>query len=237
MQQLRFRDKSGWLASRRGPVVTATDTPKILGVSRFQKREDVFLKKTGRAEPVDLSNNPNVQFGSVTEWYVEQRAQEEYPDLWVANPGPFTIQSNPQFPWLQCTVDCFDWYGRSIVELKTGTSKAWERGAIPEYEWQVRHQMLVTGAEQGWLLVLIADQPIKARWRDMPRSLATLKWLERGGGDDPGRAASAVSLVRDLDACELRRYEVTLSEEQRELILAETKRFADEVEEWNQNHG
>lgn len=225
MQQLRYKTKADWLSARKEHRVSATETPKILGYSRFgDSASTVRRKKLGVGKVQNLDNNPHVQFGSRAEWYVFDRAQRDNPGLVLCDPGAFAIQHNPQYPWLQCTVDLFDFHGRSVVELKTGTPNSWRKGPPQEYEWQVRHQMVVTGAEVGLIIALLVPSALKKAWREIPASWAQDAYRRKHGeGSD---------ILDQLEQCELQVHQVEFTEEQRDRLLSETKAFVEDLENW-----
>lgn len=118
----------------------------------------LWLDKTGRSEAEDLSGVWPVQLGNCTEslnleWYARKTGHL------VTRLGEVVIC--PEYPILRCTLDGFDEGDGLVIQAKhvNGFSKIEDVRA--RYEPQVRHEMIVCGAERGILSVIIgSNEPV-----------------------------------------------------------------------------
>ncbi len=122
---------------------------------------DLWLDKTGRKEPEDLSGVFAVQMGNATEelnldWYT------------LKTGGPVTRRGEvvicKEYPILRCTLDGFDAFDRGeerVIQAKhvNGFSKIDDVRA--RYQFQVMHEALVCGVTKGILSVIIGtNEPV-----------------------------------------------------------------------------
>lgn len=118
----------------------------------------LWLDKTGRSEPEDLSDIWPVQLGVETEslnlaWYARRM------DRQVARCGDVVIC--PEHKFLRCTLDGFDEVDSAVIQAKhvNGFSKIGDVRA--RYTPQVMHEMICTGVQRGILSVIIgANEPV-----------------------------------------------------------------------------
>lgn len=118
----------------------------------------LWLEKTGRAKPDDLSGVWPVQLGVVTEalnldWYERKYAVK------VARRGEVVV--HPQHTFMRCTLDGWDPVGRFVIQAKHVNAFAKIAEVRERYTPQVMHEMIVTGAVRGVLSVIIgAAEPV-----------------------------------------------------------------------------
>lgn len=142
-----------WLAWRRGGI-TATDATILLGRSPYKTRWRLWAEKTGYAREVDLSLNPLVRRGVENEDKARQAFEEKHGDMLL----PACVESDTN-PLIRASLDGLNEKNQP-VELKCPSQKVWEevciKGANSEayqlYYAQVQHQLLATGAAEGWLV-------------------------------------------------------------------------------------
>lgn len=141
------------LAERRKGI-GASDAAKIMA-GEFHA---LWLDKTGRSEPEDLSGVWAVQLGCATEslnldWYERKTGGEA-----VAR-GEIYIC--PDHPFLRCTLDGFDRKDRAVIEAKHVNGFSRIEDVRERYFPQVQHQMIVTGARKAILTVIIgSNEPV-----------------------------------------------------------------------------
>jgi putative phage-type endonuclease len=131
-----------WLAERRVGI-TSTDIPAILGISPWRSEGDVAREKMGEdPEPPDAETARRFRLGIALEDVV---ATEEEVEHGIKLRHVRRLLVHPTIPWAMTSLD-FERVGeRTIVEVKTTTSRDWDDG-LPEYvEAQVRWQMGVAG--------------------------------------------------------------------------------------------
>lgn len=154
------RDKQ-WLDFRRFGV-GGSDVAGIMGFSNWASPISIWMEKTHRAEPKDLSGNENVEWGTRLEPVVRERFREEHPELLVIHPDVTLVSIDR--PWAHANLDGFvrdPELGWGVLEIKTaGSDVGWfdEDGneTVPmHYQAQVAHYMSVTGYRYARFAALI----------------------------------------------------------------------------------
>lgn len=127
-----------WYEMRRRGV-TSTDIPAILGLSRYASEGDVAREKLGHEpdEP-DPESARRMRLGLSLQSIV---GEEEEIEHGVKLRRVRRLIVHPDLPWALTSLD-FERVGeRTIVEVKTSSSREWDDG-LPEWvEAQVRWQM------------------------------------------------------------------------------------------------
>lgn len=135
---LRFNRNEDWLEWRRNHI-GASDTPAILGVSRFQTRLNLLRVKLGMEKKKD------------TPWMKRGRDLEEtvrkMVSLRLMEELESVVLQSTRYPFLVAQIDGL---GPSLhVEIKVAASEnSYFKtvGEIPlDYQYQMQHQMIVTG--------------------------------------------------------------------------------------------
>ena len=146
---------------RRRFGIGGSDVGAILGVNPYKTAHDVWLEKTGRELPADLSGNDAVMAGTLFEDAVAKFYEiREGKTVRRWNDTRF----HPTMPWLAGNVDRIVQGERRILECKTAGvyAKGWgEPGTdeVPEsYLLQVMHYMAVWGYQHADLAVVIGGQ-------------------------------------------------------------------------------
>ncbi|CCD30078.1 Putative phage-type endonuclease [Candidatus Glomeribacter gigasporarum BEG34] len=137
---------------RRG--VTASDAAVLLGRSPYKTLWRLWAEKTGIAVEEDVSRNPFVQYGLCNEDIARQAFEARHGEILL----PVCVEDEA-LPLMRASLDGH-LANQAPVELKCPGSKVWEavraKGAESEtfrlcYP-QVQHQILVTGADDGYLV-------------------------------------------------------------------------------------
>ena len=119
----------------------------------------MWLEKTGRAEPQDLSDKPHVQRGVDLEAFVGEQFKRRHPELRVRRVN--AVCQSIERPWAQASLDYEvaelsgnvyrDW---GVLEIKTSRNDAdWKDGVPDYYLTQVMHYLSVTGRQFAWVAV------------------------------------------------------------------------------------
>lgn len=123
-------------------------------VTRVAKGEghQVWLEKTKRAEPEDLSRVFRVQLGKFTENFILDWAETEL-DIEIGDRQQF-INADPERPWLAATIDGASIgspYGghTCVFEAKHSNQWATDQTIFDYYYWQVQHQAWAGGFDDG----------------------------------------------------------------------------------------
>lgn len=146
---------------RRRFGIGGSDVGAIMGVNPWKTPYDVWLEKTGREMPADLSDNDAVMAGTLFEDAVAKFYEiRESEIVRRCNDTRF----HPTMPWLAGNVDRIVTGKRRILECKTAGmfAKGWgEPGTdeVPEsYLLQVMHYCGIWGYNVGDLAVVIGGQ-------------------------------------------------------------------------------
>ena len=165
---IRCEDNAGWLDQRKKGI-GGSDVAAIMGLSPWRTPAEVWLEKTSRAEPQDLSDRPHVQRGVDLESYVGTKFKESHRGFRTKRVN--AICQSIERPWAQASLDYevaepnsqilrnkggkfqqgIDW---GVLEIKTSRNDAdWKDGIPAYYLTQVMHYLSVTGREFAWVAV------------------------------------------------------------------------------------
>lgn len=180
-QFTRAEREAAWLESRKKGV-GGSDMSTILGLNAFKTPYDLWLEKTGRVEPEDISDKWAVIRGNALENELRKRFRANHPEMLVTDGTDKQFISQGK-PYLRASLDGIlqkEDGSFGILEIKTaGNRRAgdWhdEDGNLripPYYLAQVEFYMLVTGWTWGYVYAAIGDDepveiPFKADVEDM----------------------------------------------------------------------
>jgi predicted phage-related endonuclease len=143
------------LSPQRTGLTTASMAPVIIHGSNTQ-RHQLWLERTGQAEPEDLSNVFPVQWGKHNETFVLDWV-ERTTQLEITERGRFI--RHPMRPQIGCTLDGYRPHDDAVVECKVvspfseARTASGEPGFLDWYAPQVVTQMHCRPAARGWLCV------------------------------------------------------------------------------------
>lgn len=153
-----------WHAWRRHGV-SASDAATILGISPYKTPWRLWAEKTGRLQPEDLSRNPNVRRGVRLE-DVARQAVEKYVDECGGVLLPVCVE-HESMPWLRASFDGLNDQNEPVelkcpadstlekvkadMSLDTIKAEGEQSEAYRLYYPQVQFQMMVVGAQRGYL--------------------------------------------------------------------------------------
>lgn len=170
----RERTIEQWRAERmRG--IGGSEAGAILGMNPHRTPIQVYLEKTGQAEPFE--GNEATTWGTRLEPMIRNAFPEEYllreqKETAVAE-YPFMLQST-EHPFMLANVDgqmIDPVYGNGGLEVKLTSvlmAKAWEHDRLPDtYYAQVQHYAAVTGWPYFMVVALIGYH---LEWRYVPRN-------------------------------------------------------------------
>lgn len=159
--------------------ITATDAVVINGMSPYKSEWRLYAEKKGIAIEPDLSRNPLVRRGN----FYEDAARDHMADFLLEHdPSPEVLEAAnihlkevltphciqmKKYPMLRASLDGMRNNGEP-TELKVPSERTFEdvlkRGrdskAYRLYYPQVQHQIMVAGADRGWLLFFQPDQDV-----------------------------------------------------------------------------
>ena len=169
MVALSVRDQTHW-HELRSQHIGASDVAALFDMSPFTTLWQLWMEKSGKLPPEDLSDNKSVQAGTFLESGIAN---------WAAHRWDMKIEKVVDYytaddcPGMGASLD-FQTDGGHPVEIKwSAHGDGWEYEgdtitcAPDNYVLQVLHQMACTDAEYGWLIALIRNEPRRMK---VPRS-------------------------------------------------------------------
>lgn len=177
--QKKHRTRETWLQARAG-TIGASASPTIMGENRWETPLQLYGRLTGDLPP--KGETQAMKMGHRLEPVIARLYIDETEDRILEDPGEFTIQRHPDFPWLHATVDRFvvevvlaseprEERGYGVLEEKApGAHMAddWAEGIPLSVQIQIQHQLAVTGLEWGSAAALIGGQQFV--WGDVERN-------------------------------------------------------------------
>ena len=167
-------DHAKWLATRNSGI-GGSDASVIVGLNPYKSPYQLWMEKTGQAEPPDLSGNQYVYWGAkneanIADWFQEETGKK------VKRLG--TLQSR-EYPFMLANVDRTVIGENAGLEIKTaGVSqyRKWKDDEIPDaYYCQCLHYMAVTGADYWYIAVLLGGN--ESRWKRIERNEGDIRSL------------------------------------------------------------
>jgi putative phage-type endonuclease len=169
MVAVSVRDQIHW-HELRSKHIGASEVAALFDMSPFTTLWQLWMEKSGKLPPEDLSGNKSVQAGTFLESGIAN---------WAAHRWDMKIEKVVDYytaddcPGMGASLD-FQTDGGHPVEIKwSARGDGWEYEgdtitcAPDNYVLQVLHQMACTGAEYGWLIALLRNEPRRMK---IPRS-------------------------------------------------------------------
>ena len=151
-----------WLQIR-STGIGSSDAAAAIGLSSYKCSLSLWLEKTGRQPPEDLSNKEAVVWGTVLEpvlakMYAERTGRK------VRRVN--AVLQHPEHPFMLANLDreVITENGTGVLEIKTAgfySAQLWDDGVPVAYQCQVLHQLAVTGHAWADVAVLIAGQEFR----------------------------------------------------------------------------
>lgn len=154
MRLLDLEQRSeAWLAWRQDGI-TATESSVILGLNPYMTPWRLWCEKVGRAQPADLSANPLVRFGVEHEDEVRQLFELKHLDVVMPACGEFDEDPlfRASFDGLTSAMKPVEIKCPSETTMLDVKQRGLESDACRLYRIQVQHQLMVSGAQHGWLV-------------------------------------------------------------------------------------
>lgn len=147
-----------WREFRKNGI-GGSDVAAIMGISPYRTALDVWLEKTGRKEPADLSDNEAVYWGTVNEANVANRFAADHPEFEVSRVNATLVLNEDRVLMANLDRAVVDDSGEpAVLEIKTASAykaSEWADGVPDYYLTQVTHYLLVTGWRRAFVAVLI----------------------------------------------------------------------------------
>ncbi|SEG88392.1 YqaJ viral recombinase family nuclease [Marinobacterium lutimaris] len=144
----------------RAQGVSASDMPTIMGKNPYKTAYQLWLEKTGRANPPDLSNNPNVQRGNRLEPLAREFCEDRDNEILLP-----VCAEDDELPILRASFDGLS-SGGIPYEFKAPTENRFaelqdvgtESATYEMYAWQVKTQSFVAQSKKGLLFFYMEDE-------------------------------------------------------------------------------
>ena len=152
-----------WL-SVRNQGIGSSDSAAVVGLSPYKSPLELWMEKTGRKPPDDLSANEAVFWGSTLEPVIAQVYGEK---TGAKVRRVHAVLQHYEHPHMLANLDRIVAHpidGHGILEVKTAghwSEGYWEDGVPEHYQCQVLHQLAVTGKAWADVAVLIAGQEFR----------------------------------------------------------------------------
>lgn len=125
-----------------------------MGISPWKNKVQLWEEKTGKKEPKDISDKPNVIYGKKMEPILREAFAVKNPKYEVIH-NEYEIIKHPKYPFLFASLDGQlvdkETGEMGILEIKTTTilqsshKETWKNGIPLTYLYQVLHYLNVTG--------------------------------------------------------------------------------------------
>jgi len=226
MVAVTVRDQIHW-HELRSQHIGGSEVAALFAMSPFTTLWQLWMEKAGKLPPEDLSDNKSIQAGTFLESGIAN---------WAAHRWDMKIEKVTDYftaddcPGMGASLD-FQTDGGHPVEIKwSAFGDGWEYDgetitcAPDNYVLQVQHQMACTGAEYGWLIALLRNEPRRMKIPRNDKIIATLKgeiskfWDSVRAGEEPpvDFENDAEAVVRMLDFVPMS--DITLGEEHAHLF-------------------
>lgn len=152
VNMIAFPNKEEWLQGRKN-YIGGSDASCIVGMNPYKDNVQLWLEKTGQAQPVDISDEPYVKYGTEAEAHLRALFALDFPEYQV----DYTENNmflNDKYPFAHASLDgelTEKATGRKgILEIKTtnilqSMQKEKWKGRIPDnYYIQILHYLMVT---------------------------------------------------------------------------------------------
>lgn len=146
-----LRDHEEWLQHRKSRI-GGSDASAVLGMNPYKNNVDLFMEKTGKTVPEDISDKPYVIYGTKAEPCLREMFRLDFPQYDVGYIDN-NMYLNDRYPFAHASLDGWltDREGRKgILEIKTtnilqSMQKEKWRDRIPDnYYIQILHYLMVT---------------------------------------------------------------------------------------------
>lgn len=228
MGSIVIRDEAHW-HEVRAKHIGGSEIAALFGLSTFTSKWQLWMEKSGRIPPEDISSNKAVQAGTFLEsgiasWAAHRwgMAVSKVADYYTADDTPgmgasfdfITSEGNPvEIKWASSFVSHWEYEGDVIID------------APEAYILQVQHQLACTDAEYGWLIGLIRDEPRRMK---IPRNeniigaikgevAAFWKSIEDGIEPEPDLSVDGDAIARLMEVTPIT--DITLGGESEQLFI------------------
>jgi len=228
MASIIINDEAHW-HEVRAKHIGGSEIAALFGLSTFTSKWQLWMEKSGRIPPEDISSNKAVQAGTFLEsgiasWAAHRwgMAVSKVADYYTADDTPgmgasfdfITAEGHPvEIKWSSSFVSHWEYEGDTIID------------APEAYILQVQHQLACTDAEYGWLVGLIRDEPRRMKIPRNDNIIGAIKgevsafWksIEDGVEPEPDLNVDGDAIARLMEATPIT--DITLGGEHEDLFF------------------
>lgn len=151
----RNLSRKEWLKYRTSGI-GGSDVSVIAGINPYRSVHQLWLEKTGQAEPEE-SDNEYTHFGTILEPVIRKEFMER---TGIKVRQKHMLLQSEECPFMYANLDgVINEDGElALFEAKTASQykmDVWEEGVPAEYVLQVQHYMAVTGAKKTYVAALV----------------------------------------------------------------------------------
>ena len=203
MAIITVRDEAHW-HELRAKHIGGSDVAALFGLSPFTSRWQLWMEKTGKIAPEDLSDNKAVQAGTFLESGIANWAAHRWSMDISKVTDYFTVDD---CPGMGASFDYITADGAPVEIKWSARGHGWHYSGdeileAPEnYLLQVQHQLACTSSDHAWLVALIDDEPRRMKIPrndniiDAIKAEITAFWDSIAKGEEP-----AVDFEKDVAA-------------------------------------
>ena len=203
MAIISVRDEAHW-HELRAKHIGGSDVAALFGLSPFTSRWQLWMEKTGKIAPEDLSDNKAVQAGTFLESGIANWAAHRWSMDITKVTDYFTVDD---CPGMGASFDYITADGAPVEIKWSARGHGWHYSGdeileAPEnYILQVQHQLACTSSDHAWLVALIDDEPRRMKIPrndniiDAIKAEITAFWESIAKGEEP-----AVDFEKDVAA-------------------------------------
>lgn len=144
---IKINNQTEWLQNRTKGI-GGSDAASILGLNPFKTNLELWREKTGRNEPKDISDKPQVNYGKEAEAPLRELFKLDYPQYEVYY-APYDLHCNNEHEFIRGTFDAdlfdIETKAKGIFECKTSEIKQstdwlkWKNQVPQNYFCQILH--------------------------------------------------------------------------------------------------
>ena len=193
MAIIQVRDQKHW-HELRSQHVGGSDVAALFGLSPYSSRWQLWMEKSGKLPPEDISGNKAVQAGTFLESGIANWAAHRWSMELTKVNDYYTVDN---CPGMGASFDYIAHTGAPVEIKWSARGYGWryngeEIDEAPEnYLLQVQHQLACTTSDHAWLVALIDDEPRRMKVPrndniiDAIKNEITMFWQSIAGGFEP----------------------------------------------------
>lgn len=151
IKMIILKDRAEWLKHRMN-YIGGSDCAAIIGQNPWKSNVELWLEKTGQVIPPDISDNPNVKFGTEAEPIIRELFKLNYPQYevfyeennsWLNDKYPFAAVSHDGWIIERDTGRKGIWECKTTEIVSSMSKEKWNNQIPMNYYCQLLHSLLV----------------------------------------------------------------------------------------------